>query len=102
MENGIKTLPREPWRGSQICGEQMYDGNASSAAAYCATRKGDKLPMCEEHFDAMIAEYGTVTVPPDVALGAPHLAVRLLWEGDDPTIPIEPSYEEMAGVGGAQ
>lgn len=89
-----KTLPREPWRGSMICGEQIAYGLPWDK--FCAERKGDDLPMCPEHFQEAIEEYGTVTVPPNVALGENHWAVRLLWEGEDPDMPIEASAEEIA------
>ncbi len=95
----MRTLPREPWRGSQICGEQIEYGTGRER--YCAERKGSGLPMCPEHFQEAITEYGTLSVPEDVALGATWQAVRLLWEPYEGDVPIEPSYEEMARYAGA-
>lgn len=91
-----RTLPREPWRGSMICGEQISSGGWGRPMAFCAERKADDLPMCEEHFDAYMAEYDHVTMAPGNAVGESHLAVRLLWEGEDPDMPIEASAEEIA------
>lgn len=90
MENG--TLPREPWRGSMICGHQT----ACGMPAYCSARKGDDLPMCAEHYYETLDTYGQVRMAPGNALGAPELATRLLWEGEDASIPVEASYEEMS------
>lgn len=93
---GIKTLPREPWRGSMICGYQVAYGDWTHPMAWCAERKGDNLPMCEEHFDAVLTEYGCVQMAPGNALGAPHWALALLWEGVNPAIPEEPTADEVA------
>lgn len=94
------TLPREPWRGSMICGYQTAYGMPYSA--FCAARKGNGLPMCEECFAQAIAEYGAIEVPENVALGHTKWALRLLWEGEDPSVPVEPSFEEMALYASAQ
>jgi hypothetical protein len=59
-----------------ICGWQI-----GFQLKYCAERKADGLPMCEEHFDEVMAEYGSVHMAPGNALGAPQWAMRLLWEG---------------------
>lgn len=93
-----RILPREPWRGSMICGHQIGYGLPHSI--FCGERKGDRLPMCEEHFQEVLDEYGHVRMAPGNALGAPQWAVRLLWEGDDPDVPVEASAEEMARYAG--
>jgi len=85
----VKTLPREPWRGSMICGWQIRYGT------YCAARKADGLPMCEEHYQDVLDEYGEVRMAPGNAVGAPQWAVRLLWEPMEGDEPVEPSYDEM-------
>lgn len=85
-----RTLPREPWRGSMICGWQN-----GSCREYCAERKADRLPMCEEHFMAIMDEYGHVHMTPGNALGERHIRVRLLWEGESPDVPVEASAEEI-------
>jgi hypothetical protein len=92
---GIKTLPREPWRGSMICGYQVSSGGWGRPMEFCAERKADGLPMCEAHFDEVMAEYGHVQMAPGNALGAPRWALRLLWEPHEGDSPIEPSAEEM-------
>lgn len=95
-----RTLPREPWRGSQICGYQVCYGGWHRPMAWCAERKGDGLLYCEEHMDDCIAEYGHVTVAPGNVLGAPQWAVRLLWEPMDGDVPIEASADELARYAG--
>lgn len=46
----MKTVPREPWRGGQICGYQTNVGGWSEgAAAYCGEMKKPGSPLCEEH-----------------------------------------------------
>jgi hypothetical protein len=79
-----------------ICGWQVAFGDWAHPMAFCAERKADGLPMCEEHFDDHMDEYGHVAMAPGNALGAPQWALRLLWEGDDPDMPEEASAEEMA------
>lgn len=46
----MRTLPREPWRGGQICGHQTNVGGWSEgSAAYCGEFKKLGSPLCEEH-----------------------------------------------------
>lgn len=92
----MRTLPREPWRGSQICGHQVEYTTWTTRAAYCGERKADGIPYCEEHFFQVEMECGQVVMAPGNALGAPQWAVRLLWEPWDGGSPIEPSYAEMS------
>jgi hypothetical protein len=81
-----------------ICGNQLAYGLPGDR--YCAERKADGLPMCEECFDATMAEYGHVAMAPGNALGAPQWAVRLLWEPTEGERPIEASAEELARYAG--
>lgn len=97
---GNRTLPREPWRGSMICGFQVCYGSWSRSMTFCAERKANGLPMCEEHFNAVLDEYGVVEMAPGNALGAPQWAVRLLWEPAEGETPIEASAEELARYAG--
>lgn len=92
-----KTLPREPWRGSMICGWQN-----GFRLEYCGERKAQGLPMCREHYDSVMDEYGDVLMAPGNALGHSKWAVRLLWEGEDPDVPVEASYEEMTAYAAVQ
>lgn len=89
-----RTLPREPWRGSMICGNQLAYGLPGSR--FCAERKADGLPMCEACFDDTMEEYGHVVMAPGNAVGGSQWAVRLLWEGEDPDVPVEASADELA------
>lgn len=44
------TLPKEPWRGGQICGHQTNVGGWSEGlAAYCGEFKKLNSPACEKH-----------------------------------------------------
>jgi hypothetical protein len=79
-----------------ICGEQISCGGWGRPMAFCAARKAQDLPMCEEHFDAMMAEYGHVAMASGNAVGDSATAVRLLWEPEAGDIPLEASAEEMA------
>lgn len=97
----MKILPREPWRGSQICGYQISCGGWSSTAAFCGERKEDGLPYCQEHFWDVMDEYGEVRMAPGNALGDPKWSVRLLWEPYEGDSPEEASYEEMAAYADA-
>jgi hypothetical protein len=90
-----KTLPREPWRGSMICGYQTEVTTWSSRAAYCGERKADGLPYCDEHYDDVRMEFGEVVMAEGNALGHSKWAMRLLWEPYEGEDPAEPSYDEM-------
>jgi hypothetical protein len=98
MDQAIKTLPREPWRGSMICGWQTSYGMPRDT--FCAQRKADDLPMCEQHFMDVMDEYGMLRMAPGVALGASRLRVRLLWEPEDGAVPVEASAGEIARYAG--
>lgn len=43
----MRTLPREPWRGGQICGYQTAYGLPWSI--FCGEMKKPGSPLCEEH-----------------------------------------------------
>lgn len=86
-----KTLPREPWRGSMICGWQN-----GFRLEYCGERKALDLPMCRGHYQDCLDEYGDVLMAPGNALGDSKWAVRLLWEPWEGEEPIEATPEEIA------
>lgn len=52
----MRTLPREPWRGGQICGYQTAYGLPWSV--YCGEFKKPGSPVCEEHDRDMREENG--------------------------------------------
>lgn len=55
----MKTLPREPWRGGQICGEQTAYGLPWSI--FCGEFKKPGSPLCEEHDqEARTDNYGVL------------------------------------------
>lgn len=79
-----------------ICGWQISSGGWGRPMEFCAERKADGLPMCQEHYDDCMDEYGDVHMAPGNAVGESHWATRLLWEGEEPDVPIEASADEMA------
>lgn len=91
-----RTLPREPWRGGQICGHQIHVGGPGQRADFCGELKGIGLPTCEEHWDELIDSGESMVFAPGNALGGEQWHPRLLWEPYDDDVPVEPSYEEMA------
>jgi hypothetical protein len=91
-----RTLPREPWRGSMICGWQVAFGDWAHPMAFCALRKADGAYACQAHWDEMIEDGESLDFAPGNAVGEPHWAMRLLWEPTEGEEPIEASAEEMA------
>lgn len=99
----MRTLPREPWRGGQICGYQTAYGLPWSV--FCGEFKKPYSPLCEAH-DAELREAHGGVLPkfaPGNALGLaeyrrtamPYL-FQLAWEPDEDTGPIAASKEEIA------
>lgn len=91
-----KTLPREPWRGSMICGEQTEYGVIPGRMVFCGNRKGHGLYLCDEHWDDLVADGACMRFAPGNALGDSSIAVRLLWEPMDGDMPVEATPEEIA------
>ncbi len=56
----MRTLPREPWRGGQICGEQLEYGVVPGRSVFCGEFKNLGSPLCEVHDREMREEYGGV------------------------------------------
>jgi hypothetical protein len=79
-----------------ICGWQISSGGWGRPMEFCAERKADGLPTCQDHWDDLVVDGDTTAFAPGNAVGDPHWAVRLLWEGEEPGLPIEASAEEMA------
>lgn len=99
----MRTLPREPWRGSQICGWQIaYGGWGSSPMAFCGERKADGYYLCQEHQGQLEESGEFLEFDANVALGMAWRAPRLLWEPLEGDVPEEPSWDEMARYAGAQ
>jgi hypothetical protein len=94
MANTPKTLPREPWRGSQICGHEISVGRMSST--YCGERKAPGERACMQHAEEMRAEYGTVRYAPGNEYGYPDEPLVLLWEPYDGTGPVQPTGDELS------
>lgn len=107
----MRTLPREPWRGGQVCGYQTNVGGWSEGSPeFCGEFKMPYSPVCEVHDAELREEYGG-TLPkfaPGNALGLatyrrtamPYL-FQLAWEPlgtpEDPhgETPIPATEEEV-------
>jgi hypothetical protein len=74
----VKTLPREPWRGGQICGWQTAYGMPWST--FCGEFKKLGSPLCDEHDRDMREDnYGALPkFAPGNALG---LELRKVGDG---------------------
>ncbi|MHA4819437.1 hypothetical protein ACXZ65_34370 [Streptomyces aculeolatus] len=95
---GKKTLPREPWRGSQVCGYQIQIGSwHNSGNIFCGERKEHGLYACREHHQAMAEDEpdGRVRMAPGNAIGSRNKPVRLQWEPSDGSRPVEPTKQEV-------
>lgn len=98
----MKTLPREPWRGGQICGEQLSTTTWTSRASYCGEPKKAMDVICEEHWNRYIAEDGEM---PDFAEGnaVGHFVQQSVldgrwrvYDGDNEALMGEADTEEIA------
>ncbi|MEV7814237.1 hypothetical protein AB0P05_26455 [Streptomyces flaveolus] len=94
MANNSKTLPREPWRGSQICGHQIAYGMPWSE--FCPKRKAPGEVECAEHAEDARMQYGTVRIAPGNATGDPSAPLALLWEPYDGAEPVQPTEDELS------
>lgn len=106
----MRTLPRDPWRGGQICGYQTAYGLPWSV--FCGEFKKQGSPACEEHDRDMREEnYGFLPkFAPGNALGLaayrretmPYM-FKLSWEpyeGDQPILATEEevkAWKDSAG-----
>lgn len=101
----MRTLPREPWRGGQICGHQTNVGGWSEGSPeFCGEFKKPYSPVCDVHDAELREEYGGALpkFAPGNALGLaayrrasmPYL-FQLAWEPHEDTGPIAASEEEI-------
>lgn len=98
----MRTLPREPWRGGQICGYQIAYGLPWSV--FCGEFKKLNSPLCDEHDRDMREENGGRL--PEFAEGnAPGLAAyrrttmpymfQLSWEPYEGDRPVPATEDEI-------
>lgn len=98
---GLKTVPREPWRGGQICGEQI--GYGLPGSIFCGEFKMLGSPACEVH-DRELREDNYGVLPKFAegnALGKRAIdmtddELTLSWETEDPHAPEPATEEEVA------
>lgn len=100
----MRTLPREPWRGGQICGEQLEYGVVPGRLVFCGEFKKPGSPLCTVHDrELRLDNYGVLPkFAPDNALGLaayrrtsmPYM-FQLGWEPDDGDKPIPATEEEI-------
>lgn len=100
----MKTLPREPWRGGQICGEQLEYGVVPGRLVFCGELKKPGSPLCEAHDEELRLDNGG-TLPrfaPGNALGLaayrresmPYM-FQLAWEPMEGGTPVAATEEEI-------
>lgn len=91
-----QTLTREPWRGGQICGEQLEYGVVPGRARFCGERKGDLMYTCPEHHEP------DQRFAPGNARGGTDTPVELSWEPWEGGTPIPATPEEIAAWRGTE
>lgn len=69
------TLPREPWRGGQICGYQEEYGVVPGRSVFCGEYKVPGLYFCQHHHD-WVAMDGPIRMAPGNAVG-----LEIRWGG---------------------
>lgn len=96
----MKTLPREPWRGSQICGHQTAYGLPWSV--FCGELKEPGSPLCEEHDKDWCENGQRPRFPKSVARGLPiyrrttmPYMFELSWEPHEGDRPVPATAEEI-------
>lgn len=95
----MKILNREPWRGSQICGEQIEYGVVPGRVRFCGERKAPGLYHCAPHDQAMREECGEVLMAAGNATGSDEAVLELLWEPYRGGLPERPTAEELSIYG---
>lgn len=101
----MRTLPREPWRGGQICGYQTEYGVIPGRSVFCGEFKKPGSPVCEQH-DKEMREDNYGVLPKFAPGNAPGLAAyrrntmpymfQLGWEAYEGDTPIGATPEEIA------
>jgi hypothetical protein len=98
----MRTLPREPWRGGQICGWQIAYGLPWSV--FCGEFKKTGSPVCDVHDEELREENGGVLprFAPGNALGLAAYRItampymfQLAWEPMDRNTPIPATEKEI-------
>jgi hypothetical protein len=95
-----KTLPREPWRGSQICGDQLSHTTWTSRSSYCGYRKAEGEYFCRVHARRYRLAGDVVRMAAGNARGDQDKPLALLWEPWDTLEPEQPTAEEIAAYAG--
>lgn len=102
----MKTLHREPWRGGQICGEQLEYGVVPGRLVFCGELKKPDSYACDVHDKALREETLDGSLPKFAPGNAKGLAeyrrrtmpymFELRWEPEKGRVPIMPTPEELA------
>lgn len=81
----MKTLPREPYRGGQICGEQLEYGVVPGRSVFCGDHKAHLAYYCVVHAWEVIrdGEDPSLGMAEGNALGDVRIPAELQWEGED-------------------
>lgn len=96
------TLPREPWRGGQLCGYQSEYGVVPGRSVFCGELKEPGLYFCKEHHDWVLLDGPIKMAPGNVAGLARYRRTtmpymfQLSWEPYEGDTPTTPTPEELA------
>jgi hypothetical protein len=94
----MRTLPREPWRGGQICGYQTAYGLPWSI--FCGEFKKPGSPLCPEHDKEVREEHGGALprFAPGNALGLEITSCSQSWllrDGNGMFVDAADAYEQL-------
>jgi len=89
----MRTLPREPWRGGQICGWQIAVGGWDGPAVFCGDRKQHNEYLCRTHLSENEGE--DLRFADGNEVGELDEPVTLSWEPDEGDDPIPATDAEI-------
>lgn len=85
------TLRREPFRGGQICGEQLHYGRPE----YCGYRKAEDEFFCRVHARSYRLQGDAVNMAAGNVRGDSSQPLELSFEPLDGTTPLLPTEDEL-------
>ena len=92
----MKTLPREPYRGGQICGEHLQYGVVPGRSVFCGEHKSHLSYFCVVHAWELARDGDdpSVGMAEGNLLGDVRIPAELQWEGEDGK-PVAATPEEI-------
>jgi hypothetical protein len=84
----MRVVPKEPWRGGQVCGEQIHYGAVAlplgTWSSFCGEIKAPGEILCPAHHQGSVEQYGVNRkIAPGNAVGDLSERELLLWERED-------------------